>query len=112
MNARNTLIAALIIGIIGIVGTGNPGFASGQKGIDTVKQNKLETQIKARSIEVRGVVKKTEAGLVLFDGKKTYLLKGDDVLDSLAGKLVDISGDLQAGEKGPAILVKKAMVAD
>lgn len=109
MNARKTLIAVLIFGI---VGTGNPGFASGQKGIDTVKQNKLKTQMKTGSIEVRGVVKKTEAGLALFDGRKTYLLKGDDALESLAGKLVNISGDLQVGEKGPAILVKKAMVAN
>lgn len=108
MKTKTILIAVLIVGLIGV---GTMAWASEQKN-EPAKQVTADASMDVTPIEVKGMMKQTESGLLLFDGKETYLLKCDKALENLIGKLVTISGDLQKDENGSAIVVKKAMVAN
>ena len=105
MRIKTTLIAVLIIGLIGM---GNTVFATEKK---TNKATPVSSDItlEATKIEVKGMVKQTESGLSLFDGNRLYLLEGDIVDEKMIGNLVKVSGDLQTKEDQATIIVEKAI---
>lgn len=102
-----TLTAALIMALVGIC---NPVFASGSGKSEPVKQVQAEEQLKAAAVEIKGIVKKTDTGLSLYDGAKSYVLRGDQLPESLIGKIVIVHGDLMTTQNGNAIVVKKVMI--
>ncbi|MCP4718778.1 MAG: hypothetical protein GY860_04900 [Desulfobacteraceae bacterium] len=105
MKTKITLIAVLIIGLIGM---GNPAFATEKKTKEAAPVA-ADTTMQSTQIEVKGIVKKTESGISLFDGNKTYLLEGDLVHENMIGNLVKVNGDLQKKENGATIIVEKAI---
>ncbi len=105
MKTRITLIAVLIIGLAGF---GTLSFATEKKTTGIAKVS-APTNMVVTQIEVKGLVKQTKAGLFLYDGNETYLLKGEKILETLVGRLVKINGELQKSENGSAILVKTAL---
>ncbi len=106
MKTKITLIAVLIIGLIGM---GNMAFATEKKAKEAAPIAAEET-VQATQIEVKGMVNKTESGISLFDGSKTYFLEGDAVQENLIGNLVKVSGDLLKKENGATIIVEKAVM--
>ncbi len=63
-----------------------------------------------RETIVKGVVEKAEFGLFLLYGKGTFRLEGDNEMNKLAGRAVEIRGILKKGEKEDIILVQQARV--
>lgn len=106
MKTKITLIALMIIGLIG-----TQGFTAEQKKNEN-GQVAAAADILAdgQPVQIRGVLEKTESGLFLLDGKQAFLLKGDKELDKLIGKPVDVQGIFKKGEKNLIILVNQAKV--
>ena len=105
MKMKRSLMTVVMIGIIGLF---NLCFAAGSATTDPAKQLPEKTEAKAGHVEVKGVIKQTDSGLQLFDGRQTYLLKGKKPLKALVGKLVKVSGDLKKTQAGDVIHVEKA----
>lgn len=60
-----------------------------------------------QQIQVKGVVEKTDNEVTLFDGTKSYLLKGIVDFDPFAGKAVTVVGDDYSTDTGMEILVRQ-----
>jgi len=105
-----TKIALIALIIAGLIGTANMAFATAQK-TDGAAAKAIQAVTETKTFAFRGLVKETPAGITLFDGKETYVLKGNK-LDELVGKIVVVTGKIQKTDKTTTILVKKAARAD
>ena len=121
---KNLITSTIAIGIISIAALAIASGTQKQKTENPAPAKAIETpapaEVAAGPIKVRGVMKKSEEGLSLFDGKKTYQLAGfseikgmnADAIEKMVGKLVSISGDLEKRGASARIMVKEVLVVN
>lgn len=107
MKVKVVLIALITIGIIGFIGAGSMVVAS-EKNTEKNVVTGTSTIVAAQETAVfKGIVKKTESGIVLVGEKETYALEGEG-LEELLGRNVEITGTLVKGDTINTIIVIQA----
>jgi hypothetical protein len=68
------------------------------------------TQAATQEIRVKGIVEKTDKGITLAAGEKTYLLRGKTDLSSYAGKTVIITGKGYTSDAGGMVILVSQVI--
>ena len=90
-----------------MIAAGSVSFAQNNK---TDAESEPTEEQSVAQVQVKGVLEKTAAGIVLLDGETAYLLKGKKDLEPLLGKTVMVTGDGVSSDAGMEILVKQIAV--
>lgn len=104
MKKQITLITVLVIGL-GII----CGIAIAQDKTTIQKAAVTAPAAGENMVEIKGIIKSSESGVILYDGKENYLLKGNEVLEDMVGKIVEVNGTVEKDGTNSVLLVNQVV---